>query len=78
MNNPQLDRLASVSRIVFDGRILELYKEIRQLKHELTLKSYGPRELNLVPADANSTGIVPVCRCRACFIKRRFDSAKLL
>jgi hypothetical protein len=73
----QLDRLASVSRILFDVRILELNKEIRQLKHALAVRTYGPRELNLALADANSTGLVPVCTCEGCLLERRFDGAGL-
>ena len=77
MNNHHLDRLASVSRVLFDGRILELQKEIRQLKHALAVKTYGPKELNLALADANSTGLVPVCTCEGCLLERRFDGADL-
>jgi hypothetical protein len=77
MNNPQFDRLASVSRVLFDGRILELQKQIRQLKHELAVKTYGPREFNLALTDANSMGLVPVCTCEGCLLERRFEMAGL-
>jgi hypothetical protein len=77
MNSPHLDRLASVSRMLFDGRILEMQKEMRDLKHQLAVKTYGPRELNLALADANSTGLVPVCTCKGCLLEQRFDLADL-
>jgi hypothetical protein len=77
MNSPHLDRLASVSRVLFDGRILEMQQEVRQLKHQLAVKTYGPRELNLALADANSTGLVPVCTCMGCLLEQRFDPADL-
>ncbi len=77
MNNPQFDQLASVSRVLFDGRILKLQKQIRQLKHALAVKTYGPRELNLALTDANLTGLVPVCTCEGCLLERRFEMAGL-
>jgi hypothetical protein len=77
MDSPHLDRLASVSRVLFDGHILEMQKQMRDLKHQLAVKTYGPRELNLALADANSTGLVPVCTCKGCLLEQRFDSADL-
>lgn len=71
--DPVLDRLACVSQIMFDQRILDLVKENNALRCDLALLRYGGRELNIALADANDNGITEVCKCAGCFMSKRFS-----
>lgn len=70
--DPALDKLACISQIMFDQRILDLNKENHELKSELAILRYGERALNQALADANDTGLTEVCTCSGCFLAKRF------
>jgi len=72
-----VDRLASVSRIMFDQRIIDMNKEISSLKAELAWEHFGPRELNHLLCEKNTTGVEIICTCEACLISKRFSECDL-
>lgn len=71
--DPALDKLAAVSQVMFDQRILDLRAENEQLKCEVALLKYGTTALNHALAYANDTGLTEVCKCPGCFIAKRFS-----
>jgi hypothetical protein len=72
-----VDRLASVSRVMFDQRIIDMNKEIHDLKSELAWEHFGPRELNHLLGEKNTTGLEIICTCEACLISKRFCECDL-
>ena len=72
-----LDKLALVSRVMFDQRIIDMNKEISSLKSELAWEHFGPRELNYRLGENNSTGLEIICTCEACLISKRFIECDL-
>jgi hypothetical protein len=67
-----LDVLATVSRVFFDQRILDLRKENEDLQCEVAQLRFGPEAFNRALAEANDTGLTEVCTCQACFTCKRF------
>lgn len=72
-----VDKLASVSRLLFDQRIIDMNKEINSLKSELAWEHFGPRELNYLLGQNNTTGLEIICTCEACLISKRFCECDL-
>jgi hypothetical protein len=67
-----VDVLATVSRVMFDQRILDLRKENDALQCEVALLRFGPEAINRKLAEANDTGLTEICTCQACFTAKRF------
>jgi hypothetical protein len=68
-----IDRLALVSGVIFDQRLLDMRKENEDLRHQLAMLRFAPSVLNLALAEANDTGLTEVCSCSACFLAKRFS-----
>jgi len=67
-----LDRLACVSRVLFDQRILDLQREKLELQKRVTEVEYGDIVLNTMLAGVNDTGLSEVCKCPGCYCAKRF------
>jgi hypothetical protein len=72
-----VDKLASVSRVMFDQRMIDMNKEINSLKSELAWEHFGPREMNHLLCERNTTGLEIICTCEACLISKRFCECDL-
>ena len=68
----QIDRLASVSHVLFEQRILDLQKEKLELQKKVMDLEYGDIVMNLLLAGVNDTGLTEVCRCPGCYCSKRF------
>jgi hypothetical protein len=68
------DKLACVSRVMFDQRVLDLRKENEELQAKVAQYEYGHKMLleQLVYANSGREGCV--CHCSACFVSKRFDT----
>lgn len=66
-----VERLAAVSKILFDTRLFELRRENEGLKLKLFWKEHSPRMLRGVMHHANHLG--PDCACLACVLTGRHD-----
>ena len=66
-----VERLAVVSKILFDTRLFELRRENEALKLKLFWKEHSPRMLRGVMHHANYLG--PDCACLACVVTGRHD-----
>jgi hypothetical protein len=69
-----VERLAVVSKVLFDTRLLELKRENEALKLKLFWKEHNNKELNVAMARANETDGGPQCSCLACAVSGRFIS----
>lgn len=71
-----VERLAVVSKILFDTRLLELKRENEALKLKLFWKEHNPEELNKAMHLANTAngGCGPACSCLACAVSGRHES----
>lgn len=69
----QIDKLASVSRVLFEQRILDLQKEKLELQKRVMDLEYGDVVLNLLLAGVNDTGLTEVCQCPGCYCSKRFS-----
>jgi len=67
-----IDRLASVSHVLFEQRILDLQKEKLELQKRVMDLEYGDIVLNVLLAGVNDTGLTEVCRCPGCYCSKRF------
>jgi hypothetical protein len=67
-----VDRLAAVSGIMYDQRIIDLNKENKELRCEVAIFRYGEAALNRGIMDVNDTGLTEVCNCAGCFLSKRF------
>lgn len=68
-----LDRLALVSGVMFDQRLVDMRKENEDLRHQLAMLRFAPSALNQCLAEANDTGLTEVCSCLSCFFAKRFS-----
>lgn len=68
-----MDRLAMVSGVMFDQRLLDLRKENEDLRHQLAMLRFAPSTLNHLLAEVNDTGLTEVCNCLPCFFAKRFS-----
>lgn len=68
----QIDRLASVSHVLFEQRILDLQNEKLELQKRVMELEYGDRVLNELLAQVNDTGLTEVCKCPGCYCSKRF------
>ncbi len=68
-----VDRLAAVSNLMFDQRLIDLRKENEDLRHQLAMIRWDPDGLNQALAAANDTGLTEVCNCSACFYGKRYS-----
>ena len=71
-----VERLALVSKILFDTRLLELKRENEALKLKLFWKEHNPEELDKAMHLANTAngGCGPACSCLACAVSGRYES----
>lgn len=69
----QLDRLALVSGIMFEQRLLDMRKENEDLRHQLAMLRFSPATLNQSLNAVNDTGLTEVCKCLPCFYAKRFS-----
>ena len=67
-----VERLALVSRILLDTRLLELKRENEALKLKLFWKENNPEELKKAMASANWGKDGPSCSCLSCAISGRY------
>ncbi len=70
-----LDKLACVSRLMFDQRVLDLRKENEELLSQLAWHEYSVKELRERLALANQENLGGFCHCCDCFESKRFDTA---
>lgn len=73
-----IDRLACISKILFDERVLELRRENEDLKRQVEWVKYCPAALERLLCVANTYdergGVIPgSCTCYSCFRGLRFD-----
>ncbi len=66
-----VERLAAVSKILFDTRLLELRRENEALKLKLFWKEHNPCHMNAAMYLANTADGGPSCSCLACVITGR-------
>jgi hypothetical protein len=69
-----LDRLALVSRLLLDQRVLELRRENEALRLQLFWKDHGRNQLAQLMIQANRA--VPGCTCIACSVSGRIDDGE--
>ena len=69
-----VERLALVSKILLDTRLLELKRENEALKLKLFWKENNPEELKKAMASANCGKDGPSCSCLACVVSGRYES----
>ena len=69
-----VERLALVSKILFDTRLLELKRENEALKLKLFWKEYNPCHMNAAMYLANTADGGPSCSCLACAVSGRYAS----
>ena len=69
-----VERLAVVSKILFDTRLLELKRENEALKLKLFWKDHSPFFLKEAMSTANQAEGGPACACLACFVSGRHES----
>jgi hypothetical protein len=67
-----VERLALVSKILFDVRLLELKRENEALKLKLFWKDHNDKKLNAAMTTANNSHGGPACSCSACAVSRRY------
>lgn len=67
-----VERLAMVSKILFDTRLLELKRENEALRLKLFWKEHNPKELDKAMYLANTAN--PACSCLACAVSGRYKS----
>lgn len=67
-----VDRMALVSKILFDVRLLELRRENEALRLQLFWKDHGPSKLNFGMHLANTAEGGPGCRCLSCVVSGRW------
>ena len=72
--NRALDRLATVSRLFFEQRVVDLRKENEKLKSQNAWHELGPEALQRALLIASYTYTPVTCACRACWKARRFDT----
>ena len=63
----QLDRLALVSRVLLDQRVLDLRKENEELRLALFWKDYSIKKLQKAMTKANAAQTGPRCGCTSCY-----------
>jgi len=71
MSDRSLDRLALVSKIMLDERVIALRKENELLRLQLFWKQHCNSELKRLMEQANQSG--PNCSCLSCAISGRAD-----
>jgi len=71
MSDRSLDRLALVSKIMLDERVVALRQENERLRLQLFWKDHGKSQLEEYMAQANQSG--PNCNCLACAVSGRMD-----
>jgi hypothetical protein len=69
-----IDRLAVVSQVMFDQRILDLRNENDDLRNKVAIYQYGADALNHMLAEVNDTGLTEVCKCTGCYSAKRFSN----
>lgn len=69
-----VERLAVVSKILFDTRLLELKRENEALKLKLFWKEHNHKIMNNAMHSANQAEGGPRCSCLACRVSGRHDS----
>lgn len=68
-----IDRLASVSHVLFEQRILDLQREKLELQKRVADLEFGSDRLNGLLANVNDTGLTEVCKCPGCYCSKRFS-----
>ena len=68
----QIDRLAAVSRVLFEQRILDLQNEKLALQKRVAELEFGDTVLNQLLSEVNDTGMTEVCKCPGCYCSKRF------
>lgn len=68
----QIDRLALVSRVMFEQRIIDLQHEKLELQKRVMELEYSDIALNSLLAMVNDTGLTEVCVCSGCYCAKRF------
>jgi len=69
-----VERLAVVSKVLFDTRLLELRRENEALKLKLFWKEHNPAHLKAAMSAANQAEGGPACSCLACVVSGRGES----
>ena len=69
-----VERLAVVSKVLFDTRLLELKRENEALKLKLFWKDHSPFFLKEAMSTANKAEGGPACSCLACVVSGRRES----
>jgi hypothetical protein len=73
-NQRELDRLASVSRVFMDARILTLRRQNEELRLELFWTKYNTKKLRAAMKHANCGWLgSPECHCWKCSLSGRID-----
>ena len=67
----QLDRLALVSRVLYDQRVLDLRRENEALRLQLFWKDHSRNHLAHLMIQANRA--IPKCACSACGVSGRIE-----
>ena len=69
-----LDKLALVSKVLLDQRVIELRREVEELRLRLFWKDHSKQRLEKLMGQANSYGDnAPKCVCLACGMKGRIE-----
>ena len=71
MSDRSLDRLALVSKIMLDERVIALRKENELLRLQLFWKNHRKSELQKLMGEANQSR--PNCNCLSCAVSGRLD-----
>ena len=70
-----VDKLALVSKIILDQRVLELRRENEELKLKLFWKDHSQLELKTAMANGNNfSPSAPKCTCLPCTVSGRLDA----
>ena len=68
-----LDRLATVSKVFMDSRVVELRRENEELRLRLFWKDHNVQMLEKVMKEANQMDNAPKCNCFRCVLTERMD-----
>ena len=69
-----VDKLACVSRVMLDQRVLDLRKENEELQAKVSHHEYGPKALEERLALVNQANLGAVCHCYGCYCSKRFEA----
>jgi hypothetical protein len=69
-----IDKLACVSRVMFDQRVLDLRKENEELHAKVAWYEYGEKRLRESLVAVNQTYYGGTCHCFSCYHAKRFET----